>query len=387
MRPGWQYIRKSTVHMRGHATQSQYFDAECYIDWVSEVAWSSLILHNDGERIVELRYYMPGNSLTMVEAKTKINFSWLSSSGRALDEYALKLQKGRQSEETMDKVKTVCGEFLELVAGLMKKAEYDLSPEQSRKVIKDKAGEYRAALEDSTFRNVWYLISYHLNSTQPDKLVRVELEGDDFKVWQPVSPDDLEAEQLRRQVIVRSAYLMDAQVLPPNGKLDAVNKPWTVPANVFGQVVGNDLASDLDEISGSVTLRRVHDLQIGGRPCVYLKKYGSSADNRISFLYKPEPGGKLTSINRSVAIDPEQIDIFYDDKQDFQIRRAVVAGKVDFDQARDIKLWPDARLKIAPYLEAFYESKVTARTPSTWDEGNIRKLAPLVKEKIGIEIR
>ncbi|MFC1452929.1 hypothetical protein ACFLSJ_06245 [Verrucomicrobiota bacterium] len=388
MRPGWFYTRNATTTIAAPATHSRFWDTDFYIHWLSEVGWTSQILYNDGETIVELRYYSPENRLSLLECRVRIEFTPVLALGRTLDRYAQRLMENRNSEEAMDRVKTVCGEFLEVAAKALDKAQFDFKQESSRKAVTSAAGEYRGLLEDSTFQNVWYLIVYRLTTAKPDVLMRLELDGEDFRPWEALNRQDKEEEELRRQVIIRSAYLMDAQVLPPSRKLDKVNEPWTVPASAFGQVVGNDLASDLDQISGAITLRRVDDLKVDDRKCVYIKKVGSSSDNRITFLYRPQTLDSSTVVNRDLVIDPEDIVIFFDQEQDHQIYRAELAGKIDFEEVEHVKLWPDAKLTAQPYVQALYKSEVIAKDTggSSFDRNAMTQLAPLIKEKTGVSI-
>ncbi|ETR73797.1 MAG: hypothetical protein OMM_06728 [Candidatus Magnetoglobus multicellularis str. Araruama] len=81
---------------------------------------------------------------------------------------------------------------------------------------------------------------------------------------------------------------MDSNILPPDKDIKTIGKTWFVPASSFGQVIGNDVASDLDKISGSIQLRRERNINLNDTATVHISKKGSSMDNRIMFVYAPQ---------------------------------------------------------------------------------------------------
>lgn len=392
MHDGWTYMRTSDVSIDGKGYTSSlggFYDKEIYLNWRAEVAWSSQILYNDGQTIIELRNFMPNNQIALIESKIKIKCTTCLKAGQVIHKYAKAWKKAGNRSGALAKVQTVVGDIIDFVGFQFDKAKIEVKEGRRTKVLKDSAGDFQGFLQKSLFSNKWYIIQYSLASSNPDKLMRVELEGDVFKPWNKSGSTKQEQkdEQLRRQTIIRSAYLMDAGILPKDKKIETIGKTWRVSASVFGQVVGNDVASDLDEISGSITLRREKNINIDNAELAYIVKTGSSADNRIKFVYKPTNISSMSKVNKSIAIDPERIDIFFNTKRN-HIHRIKLDGKVNIEMAKHITLWPDTNLTVEPYVEAVYTSEVIDEDIKK-DKANqitLKNLSKFINKNLNIDI-
>ncbi|ETR73798.1 MAG: hypothetical protein OMM_00691 [Candidatus Magnetoglobus multicellularis str. Araruama] len=186
MQKYWTYLRSSNVSIDGKGYSSSwagFYDKEIYINWRAEVAWSSIILYNDGRSIVELRYFKPNNKISLIESKIKLKCSTCIQAGNALLSYAEEWKKPGNPDSAMGQVSTVIGEFLSFVGFHMTKAKVEFSGKRANRILKQQTDTFKGLLQESLFSNKWYLIQYNLSSSLPDKLIRMELEGNSFVPW------------------------------------------------------------------------------------------------------------------------------------------------------------------------------------------------------------
>lgn len=390
LKPGYTYLRNTSVQIKGKGYSQNFFlDSIFNVHWLAEVAWTSHILYNDGTQVVELRSYMPNNKISLLKSEVEIKCTKCLDAGKAIKDYAQKWEVADGNRTIMNGVKNAFSEVLDWTGSQFRKAQKVIRNEKAVKFIENKEKNLKFLFRESLFSDKWYLIHYNLNSRGADQILRVNISGGRVILWSSVqaSQTSQEEEDLRRQTLVRSAYLMDAGVLPPDGKIDKIGETWTVPAHVFGQVVGNDVASDLDKINGSIHLVRDQDLQVDGHQVINISQTGSSLQNEIRFEYLPQQKGRAT-INQGLIIYPESLNIFFDRDDNF-VRSVKLRGKADINRQEDISLWPDVDLRVEPYTESRYKAKIMNRnyreTQLTQDAYDA--LVDLVQIKFGLNLR
>ena len=390
MKDGWTYLRSSNVSVDGQGYSKAFaglHNQAIYVNWKAEVAWTTQVLYNDGNTIVELRYFFPNNNISLLESKVKVECKTCIDAGTALRNYATAWKKEGEIEDNMAKVENVIGNMLDYIGIKMQNLKVEFKGERSQKILEHESGNYKGVLKDSLFSNAWYLIVYNVKADRPDKLVRVVLEGDKLKVWKGLGGEtEKNDEMLRRQAIVRGAYLMDASVLPEDKKLDEIGKEWMVPASAFGLVVGNDLASDLDEITGSIKMQYTRDQETKDSVLSVMSKKGPASRNRIEFVYKPKGQDTMVETHKSISLDPEAIQIYFDRKSNF-IHRVELEGKAHMTMAKHIDLWPNIQLSAEPYIEAEYESRAISRDlGEKFDQKLMVNVAQFIQHKLDFDI-
>ena len=386
LRSGWTYSRASFVRMRGTAFTSYggFFGKEIFADWRGEVSWQSYILSNDGKKIVELRYYPEKNRIFFLKTAAEIRCDACISAGKYLTNLGQVWRDSENKPGVANSVKTWIGELMHVTGLNLKKAKYRFDKKRAKQVAELQSGQAEGSLSESMFSNVWYLLLFNTEEGQQDKIARIELEGNDFVSWAPTDKIESQQENVRRQVISRSAYLMDAALLPPDRKVDVVGKTWNVSANAFGQILGSDIATDLDRIAGEVKLKRRKNILSSRNTLIRITKFGSTKENRVQFVYRPKER-MVGKTHQAVMIEPEQITILFD-------QNTTNISHIDFQGTTHVSvdaknlLLPDVKFSAEPFFEAEYASSVLDRESWKSAISNGSRLLDLINRLLGVKI-
>ncbi|MFC1452930.1 hypothetical protein ACFLSJ_06250 [Verrucomicrobiota bacterium] len=314
--------------------------------------WSSYILHNRGGTILEYRRYYPSHVATL-ECRASYKIRGLESVRDFLKKQAVKFrQKGSAVED-------LAGDLLNAMSEL---AGRDLSRIEAEEQIGEGSGPFQGVVKPTFFSGLHYLLVYDTGQKVPDEVIRISPTGTGFERWRPLGESERQAEKARRQMILKSAYLVDNAILP-EGRPVTRGDAWRVPANTFADVMGLRTERRLNEVSGSLAFRRTQsDPQFRGRAQAQIKLEGAEMDNRIvlSTIPQRQDRQRLPAASEVLRVSfvPEFGEVLVD-VLDEQLSRIRVKGKAEGVQEEDCEIWGfDKEVTVQPAFSAVFDNTV-----------------------------
>ncbi|MEM7396972.1 MAG: hypothetical protein AAF492_31995, partial [Verrucomicrobiota bacterium] len=310
--------------------------------------WSSYILINANDRILEYRRYYP-SLVTALECKAEYRVRGLEKMHQYIKKQASKHQNNRWGD---------------LLTSVNKLTSNDWSGVTAHTKVKENAGNFEGYVEPTLFSGLHYLLLYRNGVQTPQEVFRIEPSGEGFAPWKTLTEADRDREETRRRILLKGSYLLDNAILP-EGRPVGPGDQWRVKANVFGDVMGLRTAQRLDKVSGSLGFRRtLDDPQRGDRRLAMIKLEGSETDNRILLSSLPQTVVKpVRNLEETYAVtfSPEGGRAFFDPLNE-QLVELELNGTAGIDRKRKSGLSSvlglDSTLTIAPTFTMEFKNRL-----------------------------
>lgn len=377
LKPGYLYSHASLLNIQAKGRSTEYWglsEKEAKLIMAVDQAWVSYVLCNKGGDILEIRMFMPSKIINM---STTAKYAIKPLKRIPFGEWGDKI-RGRNKnynglvDKILGKAREMAGDSLSFVEDA---TGHGLSGEQAMKRIQDSSGQFRGFTQPSLFSGKIYLLHYELKASTPEKVIRLIESGEGLKPWTPLNAKQQKEEDLRQNVILRGAYLVDRAILP-QGKPAERGGDWYIPSSAFGDVLALRTEYRMRKIDGTLHFKRGPNVPFDGLTHANIFLIGQGWQNRIFLSTKPKKTAKAEKESTEMVLLPESADIYWD-LANRLVSKIEFAGKAELLRKYD-KKWPfsDSELSVTPKFNSLYEAII--RSKNFYADSEKRKIVHMI---------